>query len=181
MPPLKKTTVQKTDKLEPDYGTGALNKRKKTVFTSWPDKDFTPTEVIEVKTKPAGNRRRAPLWRVLLHLAGNQVTTVGMDVWRVVVLGRADPTSSFRPDLDLAPHSAMRLGVSRRHALIKPDMTSLWLIDQNSTNGTWINGKRLRPGRQHPLNDGDRVELGDLKFTVRVMNSPIELTGRNKE
>ena len=103
-----------------------------------------------------------------------------MDIWRVVVLGRADPTSKFRPDLDFSSHSAMRLGVSRRHALIRPDMSSLWLIDQNSTNGTWINGKRLRPGRQHLLNDGDRVELGDLKFTVRVMNSPMELTGQKK-
>jgi hypothetical protein len=180
MPPLDKRTVQKTDKLEPDYGTGALNKRKKTVFTAWPDKDFKPTEVIEVKAEPVKNQRRAPLWRVLLHLAGHQVTTIGMDIWRVVVLGRADPTSNFRPDLDFSSQSAMRLGVSRRHALIRPEMSSLWLIDQNSTNGTWINGKRLRPGRQHLLNDGDRVELGDLKFTVRVMNSPMELTGQNK-
>lgn len=166
---------------EVDYGTGALNKRKKTVFTAWPDESFSPSEVVEVSTPPSTvDERTSPLWRVLLHIAGNrgQVTTIGMDIWRVTVLGRTDPSGSYLPDVDFGPYSGMRMGVSRRHALLRPSQTSLALIDQNSTNGTWVNGQRLSPGRDFSLNDGDRVELGDLRFTIRVMNSPVSLSGR---
>jgi pSer/pThr/pTyr-binding forkhead associated (FHA) protein len=162
---------------EPEYGTAALNKRKKT-FTIWPEDDYQPSEVIEVTNDaPDWYTDRGSLWRVLLHIAGNQVTTIGMDIRRVTVLGRADPFSSFRPDVDFAPYSGMRLGISRRHALLYPDRTYLSLVDQHSTNGTWVNGERLSPGREHVLKDGDRVELGDFKFAVRIMNSPVGLVG----
>lgn len=118
--------------------------------------------------------RAGPAWRVLFHLSGSQATTVGLDVWRVTVLGRADPMSAFRPDLDYAPYGAMRHGVSRRHALVRPGDRTLYLIDQNSTNGTWVNGQRLLPGRDFPLSDGDIIELGALRMTLRIVQSPAE-------
>jgi len=117
-------------------------------------------------------QRSGPAWRVLLHVAGPQANTIGLDIWRVTVLGRADTLSAFRPDLDFAPYGAMRHGVSRRHALIRPGDRTLYLIDQNSTNGTWVNGQRLLPGRDFPLSDGDAIELGALRMTLRVVNSP---------
>jgi pSer/pThr/pTyr-binding forkhead associated (FHA) protein len=118
--------------------------------------------------------RAGPAWRILLHVAGSQASTVGLDIWRVTVLGRADPMSAFRPDLDFAPYGAMRHGVSRRHALIRPGESALYLIDQNSTNGTWVNGQRLMPGRDFPLSDGDSIELGALRMTLRIVHSPAE-------
>ncbi len=122
--------------------------------------------------------RAGPAWRVLLHVAGTQASTVGLDIWRVTVLGRADPMSAFRPDLDFAPYGAMRHGVSRRHALIRPGERTLYLIDQNSTNGTWVNGQRLLPGRDFPLSDGDAIELGALRMTLRIVNSPGDDDGK---
>ena len=124
--------------------------------------------------------RSGPAWRVLFHLSGPQATTVGLDVWRVTVLGRADPMSAFRPDLDYAPYGAMRHGVSRRHALVKPGERTLYLIDQSSTNGTWVNGQRLLPGREFPLSDGDIIELGALRMTLRIVQSPVE-AGQSKD
>jgi pSer/pThr/pTyr-binding forkhead associated (FHA) protein len=82
--------------------------------------------------------------------------------------------SAFRPDLDFTPHGAMRHGVSRRHALIRPSEGTLNLIDQGSTNGTWINGQRLMPGREFPLTDGDTIELGALRMTLRIVKTPNE-------
>lgn len=116
--------------------------------------------------------RSGPAWRVLLHVAGAQASTVGLDIWRVTVLGRADPMSAFRPDLDFAPYGAMRHGVSRRHALVRPGDRTLYLIDQNSTNGTWVNGQRLLSGRDFPLSDGDSIELGALRMVLRVVEAP---------
>ncbi len=121
--------------------------------------------------------RAGPAWRILLHMSGAQTSTIGLDIWRVTVLGRADPMSAFRPDIDFAPHGAIRHGVSRRHALIRPGDRTLYLIDQNSTNGTWVNGQRLLAGRDFPLTDGDVLELGALRMTLRIVQSPDEGTG----
>jgi hypothetical protein len=134
-----------------------------------------PEETLPSPPPPEVTPERAgPAWRVLFHISGQQASTVGLDVWRVTVLGRADPMSAFRPDLDFAPYGAMRHGVSRRHALVRPGDRSLYLIDQNSTNGTWVNGQRLMPGRDFPLSDGDIIELGALRMTLRIVHSPIE-------
>jgi hypothetical protein len=138
-----------------------------------------PTPEISLSPPPdeITPERAGPAWRILFHVTGVQTSTVGLDVWRVTVLGRADQMSAFRPDLDFAPLGAMRHGVSRRHALIRPGDEMLYLIDQNSTNGTWVNGQRLLPGREFPLTDGDVIELGALRMTLRIVHYPDESEG----
>jgi hypothetical protein len=57
--------------------------------------------------------------------------------------------------------------VSRRHAQISPSGASGWLInDLGSTNGVRVNGRTV--DGPHPLESGDRVELGtvDVRFEV---------------
>ncbi len=115
-----------------------------------------------------------PAWRVQFELPGHPPQRVGLDIWRVTVMGRTDPMSAFRPDLDWGPYGAMRHGVSRRHALIRPGEHTLYLIDQNSTNGTWVNGQRLLPGQDFPLSDGDVIELGALRMILRIIRAPHE-------
>lgn len=152
------------------------------------DADYSPAPLPDFpeETAPSpppdwSHDRTGPAWRVLFNLTGPQPSTVGLDIWRVTVLGRADPMSAFRPDMDYAPHGAMRHGVSRRHALIRPGDRALYLIDQNSTNGTWVNGQRLLPGREFPLSDGDIIELGALRMTLRIVSSPIEGATQNQQ
>jgi hypothetical protein len=59
------------------------------------------------------------------------------------------------------------VGVSRRHAEIRPTPEGWTLADLGSTNGVRLNDRRLR-GTQ-PLHLGDRIELGstELVFEVR--------------
>jgi hypothetical protein len=143
-----------------------------------PDVDLSyspvpPPEMIPEPPPPEISEGRAtPTWRVLFELSNPLQGPIGLDIWRVTVLGRADPMSAFRPDLDYAPYGAMRFGVSRRHALIRPGEDGLYLIDQHSTNGTWVNGQRLLPGQDYRLVDGDVIELGALRMTLRVVQSP---------
>jgi len=66
---------------------------------------------------------------------------------RVIVLGRAQDC-----DIQLADPN-----VSRRHAEVRQEETSYWIVDLGSTNGMEVNGRRLR---QAKLEDGDRVTLG---------------------
>jgi adenylate cyclase len=55
--------------------------------------------------------------------------------------------------------------VSRRHALIHlQNIGELWLIDFGSSNGTFLNKRRIH----HPirLSDGDQITIGDQVFRV---------------
>ena len=54
-------------------------------------------------------------------------------------------------------------GISREHAIVSRDETtgSYAVEDLQSTNGTKVNGKRVR---NSPLNPGDEIEVGHTKF-----------------
>src|SRR5437763_12375389 len=56
--------------------------------------------------------------------------------------------------------------VSRQHALIHlQNIGELWLIDFGSSNGTFVNKRRIH----HPirLSDGDQITIGDQVLTFR--------------
>jgi two-component system cell cycle response regulator len=58
-------------------------------------------------------------------------------------------------------------GVSRRHAYIQRGVEAYEVVDNNSTNGIFINGQRVRG---HALKDGDRLQVGSstiLKFSFQ--------------
>ncbi|MDE2294293.1 MAG: FHA domain-containing protein [Gammaproteobacteria bacterium] len=59
--------------------------------------------------------------------------------------------------------------VSRQHALIHLDREGAVLEDLNSTNGTFVNGRRIL---RVPLRDGDVVTLGDAKFRITGPEAP---------
>jgi two-component system, cell cycle response regulator len=51
--------------------------------------------------------------------------------------------------------------VSRRHALVAVDgQGNVWITDQGSANGTFVNGEAIPPNRPIALDDRDRVQLG---------------------
>lgn len=78
------------------------------------------------------------------------------------VLGRHDDTSSSNPDVDLTPFGALEKGVSRRHATIERSEDTLTLIDEGSSNGTFLNGQKLIPDQPRVLRDGDEIRFGKL-------------------
>ena len=84
------------------------------------------------------------------------------------VLGRSDSRSSFVPDIDLAEYKALEKGVSRRHAVIIRYQDKPHILDLNSINGTFLNGKRLKPDNPYMITSGDQLGLGDLVLTVAI-------------
>lgn len=52
--------------------------------------------------------------------------------------------------------------VSRLHCTVQFDGRTFKLTDNNSTSGTWLNGRRIRPNVSVELRDEDEVILGDL-------------------
>src|SRR5690606_23325139 len=83
------------------------------------------------------------------------------------IFGRRDPATGDKPDIDLTPFAGYRMGVSRRHAAIRPgDENSLDLWDLGSSNGTFLNGQRLSAHRPYRLRDGDEIRLGQMVIHI---------------
>jgi pSer/pThr/pTyr-binding forkhead associated (FHA) protein len=81
-------------------------------------------------------------------------------------LGRVSEGQPIMPDIDLSPYQAYASGVSRLHAVIKRDANRVLLMDLGSSNGTYVNGKRLNPNVEQMLSNGDVIALGKLKIQV---------------
>jgi hypothetical protein len=93
-----------------------------------------------------------------------------------LIMGRADPASDDKPDIDLTNFQAIEKGVSRRHAAIKRKSTILNVVDLKSPNGTYLNGKKLFPNQARLVRDGDEIRLGNLVLTVHFEKVPAPLT-----
>jgi hypothetical protein len=97
-----------------------------------------------------------------------QNTPLKLAVKGEMIVGRGDVRTGYRPDIDLTPYGAYRLGISRRHARLTRQNSQLYLIDSGSRNGTAINGTPLPPDEPHPLQDGDELRFGNLSMTLHV-------------
>jgi hypothetical protein len=94
-----------------------------------------------------------------MPLTGNQVT-----------IGRRRHSTGESPDIDLSvpPEDP---GVSHQHAVLVQQPDGGWaVVDQNSTNGTTLNGgeEPIQPFVPVPLGDGDRVHVGAWT-TIRIV------------
>ncbi|MDB5352942.1 MAG: serine phosphatase RsbU, regulator of sigma subunit [Planctomycetota bacterium] len=68
----------------------------------------------------------------------------------------------------LDPH-----GVSREHAKIRRDGNRFYVVDLNSRNRTKLNEKEIAPMMDHPLKEGDRINICDVEM-VFCNKYPIE-------
>lgn len=65
--------------------------------------------------------------------------------------------------------------ISRNHAIFQPDAKGdVWLTDLGSTNGTYVNGRRLQGKLPTRLGDGDRIQLGSAVVVKFVRLNPTE-------
>ncbi len=84
-------------------------------------------------------------------------------------IGRRDPVTGVAPDIELSAVDP-RHSVSRRHATIRSQGGELSVIETNaSTNGTYLNGRRLEPFKVHPLVDGDLLQVALISLRLRVL------------
>lgn len=115
----------------------------------------------------ASRSSQLPVLR-LIHSSGQEFRLPGEKGY----IGRSSQTSSVIPEIDLAgiPNEGV---VSRTHARIYWDSSrkAYMLVDNNSQNGTYLNGNRLYPGFCYRLKPGDSLQLGKsnlICFTVAI-------------
>ncbi|ONK14234.1 type VI secretion system FHA domain protein [Streptomyces sp. MP131-18] len=79
-----------------------------------------------------------------------------------VTIGRRRQSTGEAPDIDLS-HPPEDPGVSHQHALLVQQQDGTWaVVDQDSTNGTTVNGAEdpIQPFVPVPLQEGDRIHIG---------------------
>lgn len=80
---------------------------------------------------------------------------VGID--RVITVGRGD-----RVNLKIDDNA-----VSSSHLTIRREGDGLTILDNGSTNGTLLNGQPLERRQPRPLQEGDRIEIGQTTLILR--------------
>ena len=114
-----------------------------------------------------------PVWRVLFKFdAAGQQVVAGLDVRGDIVFGRGSGNEDS-PDIDLTNLDAQNLGVSRRHALMRPSANKLYLIDLRSTNGTYVNAVPVSLGMAQVVRNHDALAFAGLTCVVEIVSSPV--------
>ena len=102
------------------------------------------------------------LARVTLRDSTREVHLIFQPGGRRLNVGRASDN-----DISLNDSS-----VSKIHAaLVMNQQGTLLVADTGSTNGTFINGRRISYGESRPIEDGDVVGFGDIEVRFRKLES----------
>jgi anti-anti-sigma factor len=158
------------------------------VASSWPDlPELRPLPVSiltalmraeDTRHQPPTRERslRVPLFRLNSAESGNVVedhpTMTGA---RLIVqdgpsMGRTVSIKGAKFVIGRGPDSQLKVGsatVSRSHAAIERRGGRLYLRDLTSTNGTFLNGRRLRD-RPVEIRDGDVIQVGKFSLALAI-------------
>lgn len=100
---------------------------------------------------------------VAFYIVGQEKPILVPNDVKKIIFGRSSPGEST-PTVDLSPYDAHLFGVSRQHAIVYRSDNGCFVQDLGSTNGTWLNEKRLIAQKLYALESGDMIRLGQLGF-----------------
>lgn len=103
---------------------------------------------------------------LILPERNNLTLTFPLDTMRKVLIGRTDVQQGFVPDIDVIGLGYDDAGVSRKHAALEHDGERVKVRDLSSTNGTYLNGKRVMPEQPRILRNGDDLRMGDVAIKI---------------
>ena len=115
---------------------------------------------------------RPTLGKVVLEADGEALGEADIDKDRVMIGRDADNDIPLKAEY-----------VSRHHAQITVEQGACWITDLNSTNGTFVNGRRVK---KRILRDGDVLQIGHHRLTyvnpgARVAQLAAETVDRWRE
>jgi len=114
--------------------------------------------LMDIPSSPAGS------WLSLHLMEGGKLIPLASR--NEFTLGRVGEGQPIMPDVDLSPYQAYVSGVSRLHAVVKRDASRVLIMDLGSSNGTYLNGRRINSHIEEKLQHGDVVALGKLKIQI---------------
>jgi pSer/pThr/pTyr-binding forkhead associated (FHA) protein len=100
---------------------------------------------------------------VLVRTTTGGESRLTFDGMQSVVLGRGASCDVRLPDAS----------VSHRHASLRAQGMDFVLVDEGSSNGTFVGGVRVAPRTSRIVRSGDMVRLGRVWLELRVDQSPV--------
>lgn len=124
----------------------------------------TPTGGVAAPLPAGEDLARVPLpegWEVSLEVVAGPGGPASFHVSRSrVLIGRGDVDIAFPADLQ----------VSRRHASLEVyGATCILIKDLESTNGTFVNGRRVTSAE---VQDGDEIRVGHTRLVISLGTPP---------
>ena len=100
----------------------------------------------------------------VLLLIGTMVARLLVRQNQTYFLGRFPQAN--QDEFDLNPYGALQHGVSRVHAKLLMINDQLYVVDLNSTNGTYLHRRRLQPNEPSLLKKGDELLLARMRMQI---------------
>jgi hypothetical protein len=114
---------------------------------------------------PPAPKPAAPAGLAMRVAANGEI--VPLDPMRTqFLIGRPDPATGTKPEIDLGPFDVQRT-LSRRHATVLREGAQYFVReDAATTNGTFLNGERLQTGVAMPVKAGDKLRFGSIEVEL---------------
>jgi CheY-like chemotaxis protein len=112
----------------------------------------------------------------VLFVAGHNDAPIVLAVLpnQPVSFGRQVTTGGLKSHVDLTRYDAANWGVSRIHMILYHHDGQFWVEDQDSVNGTYLNGDPLKPKVESPLKNADEIRLGQLRMYIYFLEDSDE-------
>lgn len=121
-----------------------------------PSEYGSKASLVDTLIEDEVRKKRSYSLRLAIKYADGATETIDLPQ-KQVFLGRATSFGRFENDVE----------ISRKHVLIKlNDHGEVFVEDQGSTNGTYLNGTKIKG--MHPLRASDIVRLGTIEVRVSV-------------
>lgn len=89
-----------------------------------------------------------------------------------ISIGSSVPGGEEQPDIDLSAYGAAMQGVAPRHLGLFVQEGQLFVVDLGSLYGTRLNGQALIPDKAYSLQNGAKLELGQMPLEIRLTIAP---------
>jgi Protein of unknown function (DUF3662)/FHA domain len=139
-----------------DLATGEFGIATRLVQPEVPLPEPAPAETAE----PGATMVYRPRAPIVPDAPPEAPAEVEREVVTLTVDGRTYPVTARRVVLGRSRECDIRIpdaNVSRRHAEVRQEGATHWVVDLGSTNGTEVNGRRVERSK---LSDGDRITIG---------------------
>lgn len=112
----------------------------------------------------------------VLFVAGHSDSPIVLTVLpnQPVSFGRQVTTGGLKSHVDLTRYDAANWGVSRIHMILLHKDGQFWIEDQDSVNGSYLNGDPVKPKTMTPLKNADEIRLGQLRMYIYFLDDSEE-------
>lgn len=124
------------------------------------------TRLSSVTTSAPGSSPQEARLILTSEADERQFTILSRD--RTALIGRNDRRAKVFVDIDPTGEGGQTHAISRRHARVHFLNGNFLIEDVESLNGTYLNGRKLRPYLPEVLHKGDVIRLGDLALKVSL-------------